>query len=261
MAMTDRDRAEVAFNKGYQDVADRAKGAFLPREAAPLIAAELSETGKVDDVFAGEILRVLHSPEVKSTIYAGAFEGLRDLLERGHVVTIWTQGDVTAGPVAVDLGQMIGSAYQIRKIYKAGIQRALGDLWRRQVKDMGMPRVIGGIDKHQVLGEWVEKFKAANLRRVVVVDDKVKNLKMAREILARELGDGIQVECRLCVAGADDVEAGEFPVIRQLTELVEEGLEKTAFLIDLDYTIIDHGQVRRNFVDRIATLVSARHGE
>lgn len=258
MAMTDRDRVEVAFNRGYQNVADRAKGAFLPREAAPLMAAELSETG---EVLAGEILRVLHSPEVKNAVYPGAFEGLRGLLERGHAVTIWTQGDVTAGPVAVDLGQMIGSAYQIRKIYKAGIQRALGDLWRKQVKDMGMPRVIGGIDKHKVLGEWVEKFRAANLRRVVVVDDKVKNLKMAREILARELGDSIPVECRLCVAGADDVETGGFPMVRQLTELVEEGSEKTAFLVDWDYTIIDHGKVRSNFIDRIATLVSVRNGE
>lgn len=258
MAMTDRDRVEVAFNRGYQDVADRVKGAFLPREAAPLIAAELSETG---EVLAGEILRVLHSPEVKDTVYPGAFEGLRGLLERGHVVTIWTQGDASRGPVKVDSGQMMGSAYQLRKIYRSGIHQALGNLWRKQVKEWGMPRVIGGIDKHELLGRWADKFRQTGLRRVVMVDDKAKNLEMAKKVLTRELGNDIQVECRLCAVGSGDVETEEFPVVRQLTELVEEGSEKTAFLIDLDYTIIDHSQVRRNFVDRIAALVSARYGE
>lgn len=258
--MVDRGAVEEVFGKVYDEVTGKAGGAFLPKEAASLMAAEL--TSSVDsDRLAADILNIFHNPDSAGTIYPGSFEVLRKLLEEGHIVTIWTQGDIKRGLVDTESGQMRGSAYQIHKIRRSGVQQVLGQLWRRQVKEFSIPRVIGGIDKHQALGDWIDRFKLTDLKRVVVVDDKAKNLTKARNVLSGHLPEGVEVEyvlCQMQEKGRVD-DSGQFKIIRGLKELMGgEKKKRTAFLIDWDYVVMDHGKVRKDFVERIAALVSAK---
>lgn len=237
-----KERAFHAFELGYTNSADRYNGAFLPSIAAPIIAAELSATESQEN-----ILHLLQRPPVEESVYPDVFPVLQSVVRSpNQVLSIWTQGEVVT-----EKGEQ---GYQILKVAASGLSRALNPDWKKKSGEYGVPRVIGGIDKHQVLPDMAAKAKQLHLEQLVIVDDKEENLARADAVLSdsRIAKQYFHITRKKKPQGYIGTGIDSFAQI----PVADLARTPTLWLVDLDYTIIDHKMVRNNLVEQIAAFMS-----
>lgn len=234
------------FLSVYAEVTERHQGAFVPEEAAMSIS---EATGvDVDDVRA-----VLDSPPAEDSMYPDATKFLPRLISAtNQYVSIWTQGEMETA-----LGE---PGYQVRKIGHAGISGLLDPSWQAQNSPAGLPNILGHIyDKSSVLSPIILPLAEGDFGRIVIVDDKPINHVNAHQALQDQGWDGTTEHYLMARAGTNGNDPREFPYEHTVETFEEVPAEsevdsKTLWLVDLDYTLIDHKRVIELYSRRVDEL-------
>ena len=232
------------FLSVYGEVTGRHQGSFVPEEAA-LGISEATGIG-IEDIRAA-----LHHPPAEGTLYPDAVRFLAQLAEtEGQYVSIWTQGEM-----ATSQG---GAGYQLKKVGQAGISGLLDPGWRTRNSLMGLPRVLGDIyRKSDALASIMPSLLEGGFETVVVVDDKPANHVMSRQALEDE-GWGATDHYLMARSNNGNGHDDDFPVhsVKSFDEipLEDRAGSRVLWLVDLDYTLIDHRRVVEQYSRRIDEL-------
>lgn len=235
----------------YHEVADRHSGAFVPEEAALGISAA---TGHDIDAVRATLLH----PPAAGSMYPDAARFLARLAAaEDQYISIWTQGEMATAQ---------GSAgYQLKKIGQAGVSGMLNPGWRARNREVGLPRVLGHIyDKSSALPPLVPTLEDGGFDGVVIVDDRPDNHVRAREAL-QEAGWGAADHYLMDRSGGRSGDHGDDPggfTVETVGSFDELSLErhadsKTLWLVDLDYTLIDHKKIVAQYSKMIDELGEA----
>ena len=168
--MRSPDEMQQMFHDAYRQCAEKNHGALIPEEAAALMAGMLGMAQMQE-----EFLQLLRSPEVSSSVYPDVIPAMQEIVRTpGQGLSFWTQGEYEAADGT--------PGYQQLKIQASGIPEALAPHWEELVDQYGIPPIIGDLDKLSVLPQF-KQAAIGRFDRVVVVDDRSKNLVKARQLL------------------------------------------------------------------------------
>ncbi len=219
------------------------------------IAAAMHEAGLIPPRETGVAGRFIDHFSIEPYLYEGAIDTVRTLADAGNHVTIWTQGE---------------PKQQLYKIATAGIIRLRNETpeLHKRIHAHTDP------DKISTLETVIPQVQERGAKRIVIVDDKAKNIVSANQRIAELREDGAispetEISCVWINQGRtkDQVPEGitldEFkaahPVIEDIRELpgLLEGLDPvpTEFLIDFDHTLANtgawRGEIQRRITDNL----------
>jgi len=233
------------FLSVYGEVTARHNRSFVPEEAA----AGISEATGAD---IEDVRTMLQHPPAAGSLYPDVPGFLTGLAATdGQHVSIWTQGEMATAQG--------GPGYQVKKIGQAGISGMLNPGgWRTENRAVGLPRVLGDIyDKSIALPGIVAALVEADFESVVIVDDSPTNHARARQTLQGEGWDAVE-HFLMARSGVNGHRGGETPlsVVESFDEISLEGYagSRVLWLLDLDYTLIDHKQVVELYSRRMEEL-------
>ncbi len=226
---------ESLFLSVYAEVTGQHQGAFVPEEAA----LSISEVAGVD---VADVRAILDRPPAEDSMYSDATRFLPRLIQAaGQYISIWTQGEMVTS-----LGE---PGYQVRKIEHAGISGLLDPSWQVQNSPAGLPNILGHIyNKSSVLQPIITPLAEGDFGKIVIVDDKPVNHVLAHQALQDQGWDGTTEHYLMARAGVNGHDRNEFPFDHTVESFEEVPTEpdvrrKTLWLVDLDYTLIDHKRV------------------
>ena len=225
-----------------------------PRAVATAISHELG-TNIYTQRIEREVLRIAS----REYLYEGAADVVRNLLETGDTVTIWTQGHERG---------------QLWKVAMSGIGKLRHNLPPLEKKRLS---VISAMDKIAKLPELFTASQAKGLQRIMIIDDKATNIVKASEQVttAREnhiLKKDTQVIPIWINQGRTKNKVPEpfslasfkeqFPHIEDIRAVLtlkqEFANEPISWLIDFDHTLVHSAAMEAALCDRIAGLVSSQ---
>ncbi|MEK7594065.1 MAG: hypothetical protein AAB436_00285 [Patescibacteria group bacterium] len=234
------------FLSVYAEVTEHHQGAFVPEEAA----LSISEAAGVD---VADVRAILDRPPAEDSMYPDATRFLPRLIEAaGQYISIWTQGEMVTSQ-----GE---PGYQVRKVDHAGISGLLDPSWQVQNSPAGLPNILGHIyNKSSVLQPIISPLAEGDFGKIVIVDDKPVNHVLAHQALQDQGWDGTTEHYLMARAGINGSDRSEFPFDHTVESFEEVPAEpdvdgRTLWLIDLDYTLIDHKRVIQLYSRRIDEL-------
>jgi hypothetical protein len=240
--------AASPFQAVYSEITGQHRGSFVPEAAA----AGISELTGID---IDKIRAALLHPPAAGSMYPDAVRFLSRLASaEDQYISIWTQGEMATAQ---------GSAgYQLKKIGQAGVSGLLNPGWRSRNRAAGLPRVLGHIyDKSNALPSLTPALQEGGFDGVVIVDDRPDNHVRAHEAL-QGAGWDAAVHYLMNRSGAENGNGPEDFTVETVGSFDELSLErhagsKTLWLVDLDYTLIDHKQVVAQYSRMIDELGEA----
>ncbi|MBI1294957.1 hypothetical protein GC175_08365 [bacterium] len=226
------------FHDVYEICTERFGGAFVPHVAAKMIA----ERSGLD---AATVEAALTSPSV--FLYPDVLPTLDQILNRpGVVPVIWTEGQLTT--------EEGGPGYQMQKVRASGLLARYTE-WT-ETTALGLLPVIGGMTKINALPQLADFLAAHVVAQILVVDDNPTQLVAAGTWLS-ENGYPVQL---LHIDRSEDEYSYPLAEIRRIHTLAElipllKDPGPHLILFDLDYTLIDHAQTRKEMSDRIEQMM------
>jgi hypothetical protein len=225
------------FHTVYDLVTKQNQGGFFPDQAVQMI----DDCGCLNKAQRLELEKLLLRPPVEAYLYPDSLSFLQGVLSiKDQALTIYTQGDPHPDRIR---------SYQLAKIAQAGLARQLPS-WKNRSQELGIPRIMGGLNKSQVLYSYLLNNHVPSVVQAVIVDDRADEAKKAIEIIQAA---NIPTHAFCIPRKSAQTEFSGLQMVQSLSEIpISEIAQKpTWWLVDLDYTLIDHGKIR----DALAILV------
>jgi FMN phosphatase YigB (HAD superfamily) len=229
-------------------------------------AVALSVTGGFDSPFFPDVARSVLRMPTRPHLYDGAEETLHGLLDEGDRITIWTQGDPRGQLFKVALTGLVSNWRD-----KIPSDRFGERTQREERKRFG---VYTSLDKIAELPSLLDKVNGKRADNIVIVDDKAKNIintsKAVEEWKSGHPEENVNIVVVWINQGRtknqvpEDFTLDQFKAryttiedIRELTGLRATYLGQTAWLIDLDHTLIETAAAKESMFERVALLLES----
>lgn len=232
---------QSAYKTAYETVASQHEGACIPHLVVPVMSGLLgiAENHPITQ----QLLREMRRPHAE--LYSDVVPYMQKILKtEGSLPIIWTAGEAK--------DDADGPGYQLLKIESTGLIDEVNPDWYEKANRLQMPMVISHIQKLMALKQYLPEMRE-RFEGIRIVDDRLENLKQARELIAPYDFDELYYQIHR-KGIPTNVEVGRG--LQHITSLSEvDVLQSTVYPTDFDYTSIDHQATKQHMSNQLAAVL------
>lgn len=231
----------------------------VQRFKTSLVPVSLTEIPSKDQFIKVVVTAFIKGTDFEACLYPGARQLLEDMIQAGPV-RIWTAGDMHGVPEA----GIPGSKEQLKKLALAGINQVRNKVAKELLQRSGLAakdqknykmlrteglQVRAAEDKFALLENMAHEFESLQVHNIVIVEDRLKNLVKAVEIIQNKAPD-LNLHPVWLRQGIHEKSSSEGieppPEIYQVSSLDElsrhlriDATQHTGFIVDYDGVLSD----------------------